>query len=545
MLVMNDKSLVLENKLCGKYYTPRELADYIVGLFNYDDIDYILEPSCGDGVFIDSFKENSVLDKVKELDAVEIDSIESDKLIRRYIDKSNVSIINRDFFDFYNDYLDYKKYDLVVGNPPYIRYQYLSERQKKYQSSILVSNGMKPNKLINAWVAFMVASIQMLSYKGKIAFVIPSDILQVSYAKELRNYLLNNLSKITIITFEHLIFDGIEQDVLVFIGEKGDGESRIRFIEMSDIDGFKDFDYYCDNFIVTDNIDRKWKEYFFLSNDSIKLIDNIRGDRRFVKMSYYCIVNVGIVTGNNNYFTIDGTVVDKYNLYGATIPLISKGSSGKGVYYTVDDWLLDVERGKKSYLVLFPDIPYNNYCKEYKDYIKFGKDNGEDRRYKCNIRDRWYLVPSVWVPDAFFTSMINDYSRFILNKCNAVSTNNIHRIKAKKDVEIENIVLSYYNSISFAFTEICGRNYGGGMIEITPREVDNIMVPKIDSIDKSFRDELLLRIDNMIKGNYNIERVLDLVDNEILIGILGIDHYICYGFRDIWKYMNKRRLRIK
>ena len=41
-----------------------------------------------------------------------------------------------------------------------------------------------------------------LSDNGKIAFVIPAEILQVAYAEDLRLFLANHLSKITLITFE-------------------------------------------------------------------------------------------------------------------------------------------------------------------------------------------------------------------------------------------------------------------------------------------------------------------------------------------------------
>src|SRR5699024_10741489 len=116
-----------------------------------------------------------------------------------------VKVINQDFFDFYKEALGKKAYDLILGNPTYIRYQYLKESQRECQSQILTSHGMKSNKLINAWVAFMVASVQMLSKTGKIAFVIPAEILQVAYAEDLRLYLANHLAKITLITFEQLI----------------------------------------------------------------------------------------------------------------------------------------------------------------------------------------------------------------------------------------------------------------------------------------------------------------------------------------------------
>src|SRR5574344_1731697 len=106
-------------------------------------------------------------------------------------------------------------------------------------STILTSHGMKANKLVNTWVGFIVACVHMLSENGKIAFVIPAEILQVAYAEDLRLYLSNHLAKITLITFEQLVFPGIEQEVVVFIGEKVENEKGIRIIETQDLEGFK------------------------------------------------------------------------------------------------------------------------------------------------------------------------------------------------------------------------------------------------------------------------------------------------------------------
>ena len=43
-------------------------------------------------------------------------------------------------------------------------------------------------------MAFTVAAVEMVKNQGKIAFVLPSDLLQVSYAKQLRNFLFDSLS---------------------------------------------------------------------------------------------------------------------------------------------------------------------------------------------------------------------------------------------------------------------------------------------------------------------------------------------------------------
>lgn len=109
-------------------------------------------------------------------------------------------------------------------------------------------------------------------------------------------------------------------------------------------------------------------------------------------------------------------------------------------------------------------------------------------------------------------------------------------------VEPENVLLSYYNSISFAFTEICGRSYGGGVLEILPGEMGKIALPKIENINAIYRASLLQRIDTIVRNNGNIEDALDIVDNEVLVGMLGVDSDWCRQCRTVWKKLQRRRL---
>ena len=530
-----------EQKLRGAYYTPLQLADAMVGLFASENICSVLEPSCGDGVFLDSLNDTGMIDRISIIQAVEIEKDEAEKVQIRYADKKNVEVCNEDFFDFFKRVQGKKSYDLILGNPPYIRYQYLKERQREIQSQILTDNGMKANKLINAWVAFMVACVQLLSEHGKIAFVIPAEILQVAYAEDLRLYLSNHLAKITLITFEQLVFPGIEQEVVVFIGEKDECEKGIRIIEMENLEDFKILDIQKNGFQRVPHAKEKWTKYF-VSADEMQLIQQFRTDKRFAKFADYGLINVGITTGNNRYFSITEETSQKSQLDPATLPLIGRSSHAHGIYFTETDWNINKQNGTRARLINFPDIPFEDYADGYKKYIEFGEQNKENEGYKCSIRDRWYIVPSVWIPDAFFLRRNNLYPKFVLNRCGAVSTDTMHRIKFNADVEPENILLAYYNSVSFAFTEICGRSYGGGVLEILPGEMGNILLPKIEHIDLEQRKKILEEIDAIVRSDENIEKALDLVDQEILVDLLKVEPSICKQFRMIWKKMQKRRL---
>lgn len=530
-----------EQKLRGAYYTPLQLANAMVSLVVPQNINNVLEPSCGDGVFLDSLASLNFINDIPDVTAVEIEPDEAEKVRNNYKENANVHVLNEDFLGFYQQVYGKQTYDLILGNPPYIRYQYLTETQRDIQSRILTSHGMKSNKLINAWVAFLVACVQLLSENGKIAFVIPAEILQVVYAEDLRLFLSNQFSKITLLTFEQLVFPDIEQEILVFIGEKGKEEKGIRIIELSDLEDFKKLNLNSNGFQKLEHVKEKWTKYF-VSAEEIKVIQSIRDDKRFTKFSDLALINVGITTGNNTYFSVDKATNKQYDLASVTLPLIGRSSHVHGIYFTDSDWQENIQDNKRAMLISFPDTPYETYPSKHKEYIKLGEENGENKGYKCSIRDRWYIVPSVWIPDAFFLRRNNLYPKFVLNQCNAVSTDTMHRIKFNEGVKAENVLLSYYNSISFAFTEICGRSYGGGVLEILPGEVGNIMLPVVNDIDEALKKELLERIDTIVRNDEDIEVALDLVDQRLLVEVLGIDKNICISCRQIWKKMQKRRL---
>ncbi len=539
-----------EQKLRGAYYTPVKLAEKMVELFAHDQtINSVLEPSCGDGVFIDAAIHQGMIDSdvqgakcFRRVTAIEIEKQVAQVLSKRMENIESIQVLNADFFSYYQANKDKERFDLILGNPPYIRYQYLPEDQRVMMSEILTSHGMKSNKLINTWVGFIVACVHMLSDHGKIAFVIPAEILQVVYAEDLRLFLANSLSKITLLTFEELVFPDIEQEIVVFIGEKGEDEKGIRIIEMNNLDDLDSLDLESNGFQKLNHVHEKWTKYFTTAKEN-ELIARLRTDERFQKLSDVALINVGITTGNNKYFSVTKDTVEKYGFQDIVRPLIGRSSHANSVYFRETDWKENVNARKAAYLLDFPDKPFEEYPDKYKEYIFEGETKGENTGFKCKIRDRWYRIPSVWVPDAFFLRRNNLYPKFVLNCCDAVSTDTMHRLKFNDGIEPERIILSYYNSISFAFTELCGRSYGGGVLEILPGEVGNIIVPVLDCVPIEVVREILEQVDGIVRKGEDIESALDLVDKEILIRYVGVEANVCMGARGIWKKMQRRRLK--
>lgn len=86
-----------EQKLRGAYYTPLQLADAMVELFASQNISTVLEPSCGDGVFLDALQNLNLPNKVDKLTAVEIEPDEAEKVRDRYSEFKQIEVCNEDF----------------------------------------------------------------------------------------------------------------------------------------------------------------------------------------------------------------------------------------------------------------------------------------------------------------------------------------------------------------------------------------------------------------------------------------------------------------
>ncbi|MEE0059728.1 MAG: class I SAM-dependent methyltransferase, partial [Acutalibacteraceae bacterium] len=312
-------------------------------------------------------------------------------------------------------------------------------------------------------------------------------------------------------------------------------------IEMQNLDDFDTLDLNRINFQKLQHVKEKWTKYF-VTSEEITLINKIKSDNRFFRFDECALINVGITTGNNKYFSVTDETCKEYELEDVTLPLIGRSSHLHGIYFTNSDWEINRKSDKRARLVYFPDIPFDEYPEKHKKYIELGEQAEEHKGYKCSIRDRWYIVPSVWVPDAFFLRRNNLYPKFVLNHCNAVSTDTTHRIKFYEGIDPELILLSYYNSISFAFTEICGRSYGGGVLEILPGEVGNVMLPKIQELFSYDKKNVINQIDDIIRNNQDVEKALDIGD-ELMIELLKIEPEWCKQCREIWKKLQRRRLK--
>ena len=521
-----------DQKLRGAYYTPPVIAKFILqwGINGNNDLN-ILEPSCGDGVFLECISNNKIL--YNSVTAVEYEVGEAEKA--RAIPLHDSEVINEDFHRFCLD--TDKRFNLVVGNPPFIRYQYYDSEQQKLADEIFKRSKLKRTKLTNAWVTFVVGCSQLLTETGKMGFVIPSELLMVKYAQQLRQYLAKSFNKINIISFENLVFEEIQQEVVLLLCEKnGTDEHLIEHIEVKDADSLLALDPRRLKF-PTKKIDfhtDKWT-YYFLEKEELDLLEKVK--HNMPSISTYANVEVGITTGANDYFTVPKSVVTLYNLEEYAKPMVGRSVQVNSLCFTKKDWLANVELGAKAHLLVFPSGVKENGNDGVKAYINNGEKEGINKGYKTGIRDEWYIIPSIKLSDALFLRRNNQYPKFVLNEAKAYTTDTMHRVFIKEGVNKKAFVASYYNSLSFTFAEILGRNFGGGCLELMPSEVGGIYMPyRVEN------ETLFAEIDRMLRHKKTTDEILDYTDRVILHQGMGFSMEEVQTARSIWHKIMGRRL---
>ena len=113
----------------------------------------------------------------------------------------------------------------------------------------------------------------------------------------------------------------------------------------------------------------------------------------------------------------------------------------------------------------------------------------------------------------------------------------MHRVSLKDGVDIKAFAASYYNSLSLAFSELCGRSHGGGVLELMPNEAASIILPYHINNGK-----LLSEIDKHLRDNRNISELLETTDKFFLTDNFGLAQKDVDLANSIWKKLQKRRL---
>lgn len=539
-------------KLRGGYYTEPELADWLCTWAIRDSNDHVLEPACGDGIFLTSalmrlanLGASSPLAASENLTGVEVVGYESDLARQRLIDHFGSGIVDvvhtGDFFKYWlNSRRD--KFDVVVGNPPFIRYQTFPEPYRSRAMRIMAELGLRPNRLTNIWVPFVVASAASLRPGGRLALVLPAELLQVSYAAQLRSFLTRHFASLDIVACNQLFFPNADQEVLLLLADGAfarSSEADECRISMTETSTVNDVIHRSPESVLLKTKPKavrhdseKWLKYF-LTDHEISLMRELREAPETENLGRFASVDVGVVTGRNSFFVITDQEIQRYCLQGYTKPIVSRSDQLRGARFRTQDWESTATAGRRVNLLNLEPLGGDLPTEALRRYIAMGEDLHVHEGYKCSIRKPWYAVRSVWEPNGFLLRQIHDFPKAVLNQSGATSTDTIHRLHCRIHPEL--VIVNTYTYLTAASAEIEGRSYGGGVLELEPTEAERLLMPSrmLPSIPIDECDRLL--------RSRQSQQLLEANSQQLLVNGLGLSKSECATLREIWKKMRQRR----
>lgn len=513
-ILEKNNSMPHTQKKTGSFYTPSKVADHIIKtcfahLPNKKEIN-ILEPSVGDGIFIRAILKNLTKGqekkiKITAIDTNKIELAKAKKILTRNKSKIISKFFCRDFLFF-----DSKvKREIIIGNPPYIKENFLSHKQRKQLVILKKQFGIKNIAFKNTWPAFFLKALNLLTEDGIISFVLPAEFLKVNSAERLREHILKLFDRVDIILFKQLIFPYTSQDTIIIFCYMKNNDKGLFIKELENVKALSQKNKYC-KINITDN-ELKWSNYV-LTEEEINLLLELK--HRVKNINEYCYSKPGIVTAANSYFIVNRETQKKYKLEKYSLPIIKRALYVNGtVVFDEKDFEYLESNSFPCYLLNFNNLNETKLSVKNKEYLNLGEELLINERYKCKTRKRWYVIPNlVKQPEGIFFKRSYKHPKLIKNKSNVYITDSGYAIYMKENFFIDNLIFSFYNNLTLLFAEISGRAYGDGVLELTPKEFKNLPLPYCEIEEKAFTG-----FSSDFKNKKNINELLLKNDKKILL----------------------------
>jgi adenine-specific DNA-methyltransferase len=462
----------------GAFYTPSAITDFLVSWAVRSSTDSVLEPSCGEAAFL-----TSVIARLQGLTA----ALRDDQIVGVEIHPealANAGAIIQaagvpaqlyvsDFFAFRSDRL----FDAVVGNPPYVRYQSFTGTSRTAAQEAALRHGVRIAGLSNSWAPFVVHAASFVAPHGRLALVLPAELLTVNYAAPVRRFLMARFASVRLVLFEERVFPGVMEEVLLLLAEGQGPTDHCDLLQTKNLSTLR----------VADGqqwrpagADEKWLTGLLPPDAAALYADAVSG-LNFSSLVEWGETSLGMVTGNNRYFTLTAARARELHLKPNELLAICPPGSRhlRGLGFAEKAWTDMIADGAAGYL--FAPSP-TNPSPEALAYIKAGEAQRVQDGYKCRNRSPWWRVPRVPIPNAFVTYMNHDTARIVTNRAGVAYLNSVHGLTfapEHRELAMDLLPMASLNTVTLLGSELVGRSYGGGLLKLEPKEADRLPVPSV------------------------------------------------------------------
>lgn len=543
-------------KARGAFFTPPAIADFLATwAVRGESSAKVLDPTCGEAVFLQAAARclreagcpaEQLGQQVYGVD-IHPDSLKTalDMLHAEGLDARLLPAT--DFFDVRSPgqlNCPLPEMDAVLGNPPFVRYQQHAGVARRKSIEAALRQGVSLSGLASSWAATLVHACSFLNREGRLAMVLPAELLTVHYAEPIRRWLRQRFKRVHLVMFEQLQFAGALEKVVLLVASGSGGCDAFALHYIHDASDLYDLHPF-DNDSVTPAKEGKWSD-LLLSSDHRRLFQQIEA-RHFCPLRAYGAPELGTVTGGNRYFTLTEETRQRFGLIDGrhVCPTSPPGTKHiKGISFTEDDWISLKEAGQAVWL-LWPENG-SEADPKLRAYIVEGERLSVHEAYKCTIRTPWYRPPRVPPPDLFFTYMSHRQPRLITNEARTTFVNSMHGIRLAENAPKTartTLPLLAINSVTALGAELYGRSYGGGVLKMEPREAALLPVPQSEVLNSAWQQLAPERtaLERQLRQGLWTE-VSKRVDQVLLCDVIGLSVDDAESLREAARSLREHRL---
>jgi tRNA1(Val) A37 N6-methylase TrmN6 len=519
-------------KARGAFFTPPALANFLARwAIHGNRTTRVLDPTCGEGIFL--------LAAARELRGLGVEERLDDRVYGVDLHKASLAttsslleaegldanVIASNFFELSPPddlFPSMGSFDAVIGNPPFVRYQQHAGEARRLSAEAALRQGVRLSGLASSWAALIVHAGAFVAPEGRLAMVVPAELLTVGYAEPVRHWLRRRFAAVKLVFFDQRQFsDALENVVLLLAQGNGgcDAFSLYYVRDGEDLGRIQPFDEYA----VTLSEGGKWTDLML----SIRERQVFKGvvAKDFVDLSEYGTPELGTVTGANAFFTLSEETRRQFGLFPDrhVEPICPPGTRHlRGFSFTGRDWEGMRDAGEAVW-ILHPDS--KDRSSALRRYLALGEARGVPDAYKCQVRTPWWRPPVVSKPDLFFTYMSHRSPRLVTNTAGVTFVNSMHGVRLKDEMRVglEALPMLAMNSVTMLGAEIYGRSYGGGILKMEPREAARLPLPGPTQVAASW--ELLsaemATLDRALREGQWL-KVVERVDQVLLRDVLRL-----------------------
>ena len=524
-----------KQKLTGSFYTEGKVAESVTNWAIRGSDDYVLEPSFGDGIFIDkAFCRFRVLGNMNpNITAVEIQPEVVDIVRKNYCTK-RLQTYAEDFLS-----LDLNtQFDVVIGNPPYVGIKNLPIEQITTARKALDRYSVHCPNNGSLWLPFILHAITALKTNGRLAFVMPFEITYVRYAFGLWRVLAQSFSHLSICRVYEDFFPNVDvETILLFAEGKGGHTDHVTYYIYDTVDDLLNSKTSNIQTIALHDIVSGKKPFVstLLASSYRNLFEHIKESDLIEPIIRSCKFKIGYVSADKNYFHPNPAIAAHYSIPEKNLlPAILNakelnGDTGIG---------LEVIKGECSSKLYLPKCITDGD----RVYIQSGETEGVQHRYKCRMRYPWYVTPNVEIPDVIL-SVFGEVPKMVSNSGKYVVSNSL-LCGYLNGISSQQLICRWYNSLTLLSLELNVHSLGGGSFVIIPGEADKLEIVK--NIPQKMIPDIFNQLDKVAKEK-GVGAAYRLGDHLVLQEIFGLSDDDIMTIREAiqilssWRNPTKRR----